>query len=456
MIKHKSCQKGNAPVLILMIIVVLSLGVLVSYLIIKKDEINAVNPVPSPTSKSTLPVKVDTVDSLQSGNRLVLEDEKSQDALDFTAKIKVPFIRNGNLYLYEDGKEKLIAMPKRETTQEACFNLLYPLISPNGKYIAYLEGIGEPQGYGGCLQGTLRLVDIPNSTVKVTAYETGLFDAYSWTSDNLLKAKGYFEGVDKYLLLDPITLTELVSETNDTRYNGAVFYESPIFNQKKYINYENSKFFLVDANKETSLFNESDVTAFSGWSPDGKYALFDTTKPVEGEQRPFFSIRYAVNTLNLNEPKKEIAIQHGAAGGDFRVGNRWFFNRGFVSYCAQYLFFIDGTKPLELTNSGGGGCHNEEGFVATSPSGDYAFIKFSDRFELQDKNGSKQTVKEEKVLTKGRGFPKNLVWLNNDYMVMYESVYGDVDNKPTIHIYERKNNVLKPLIENAYLIQSAE
>jgi hypothetical protein len=113
---------------------------------------------------------------------------------------------------------------------------------------------------------------------------------------------------------------------------------------------------------------------------------------------------------------------------------------------------LDNTKPLELTDSSGGVCHNEEGFVATSPNGKYAFIKFSDRFELHSKDGSKHVVKESAPLPKNRRFPKNLIWLNNDYMIMFEvSSNYRLGRKPKVHIYDRQNNFLKPFIENAYL-----
>ena len=44
-------------------------------------------------------------------------------------------------------------------------------------------------------------------------------------------------------------------------------------------------------------------------------------------------------------------------------------------------------------------------------------------------------------------------------MVMFESAYGGSsyggEEKPKIHIYDRQNNTLKPLVQNAYLIESS-
>ena len=54
----------------------------------------------------------------------------------------------------------------------------------------------------------------------------------------------------------------------------------------------------------------------------------------------------------------------------------------------------------------------------------YAFVKFKDRFEIHSTDGSKTVIKETIPLAKGRGIPKNLIWLNDDYMVIFGSTYG--------------------------------
>lgn len=418
-----------------------------------QEQSNVSNPNPTGNLTNASPSPTITVN---------LTDLKTVDSLNVNAAIKVPFVRGENIYLYEDGKEKLVAKSSQKTTPTACYHLLYPLMSSNGKYIAYIEQVGEAPGYGGCTGGILRVVDVQNNTIKATNYSTALFNIYSWDEQNRLRLEASLpDNKVKFAIYDPSSDKELVSEVVDYRDRDAGYRGYPLFNEHKAISYKNKKYFLRNpsSNSETVLLDDKSVQDFRGWLPDGKYALFSTDKQTPEQESAFGSIYYAVNTDNPSEPKKEILVLHGAAGGSFATGNKWYFDKAFASYCSQYLTYLDGTKPLELTNSGGGGCHNEEGFVATSPNGNYAFVKFADRFELHGQDGSKQVVKESTPLTKGRGFPQNLIWLNNDYMVMFESAYGGSsyggEEKPKIHIYDRQNNTLKPLVQNAYLIESS-
>lgn len=57
---------------------------------------------------------------------------------------------------------------------------------------------------------------------------------------------------------------------------------------------------------------------------------------------------------------------------------------------------------------------------------------------------------------KTRTTPKNLVWINNDYMSIYESTFpvrvlGESSANPRVFLFNRNNNTIKPIIDNAYL-----
>lgn len=63
-------------------------------------------------------------------------------------------------------------------------------------------------------------------------------------------------------------------------------------------------------------------------------------------------------------------------------------------------------------------------------------------------------IKEVNPLEKSRLTPKNLIWINNDYMAIFErATNGDygIGKKPRVFLFDRKANEVKPLIENAYL-----
>lgn len=391
-----------------------------------------------------------------------LSDIETVESLNPDATLKVPFIRDGNIYLYEDGKEKLVAKPTQKTTETACFHLLYPLISPNGKYIAYIEQVGEFPGYAGCTGGVLRIVDVQANLIKVTKYTTSLFDIYSWDDQNRLRVEATLpDNKVEFAIYDPASSKEVVTREIEYEDKDPGYGAFPLFNEQKTISFKDKKYFLTNptTNSETLLLDDQAVQGFRGWSPNGQYALFSTNKQAPEDERAFVTIYYVINTKNLSEPKKEISVLHGAAGGNFSTGMKWYFNKAFASYCSVYLTYLDGTKPLELAKSGGGGCHNEEGFVATSPNGQYAFVKFTDRFELHNQYGAKQVVKEVEPLSRRRGSPENFIWLSNDYMVIFEDTlsganYGD--ETTTVYIYDRRNNTLKPLIQNAYLIETSK
>lgn len=382
--------------------------------------------------------------------------------------IVFPFVRKGSIYLYDNGAERLLVSPSQRTTKDACYNVIYPLISPDKKYVAFIEQIGDVPGNSGCLEGVLKFVDLSSGEIITTNYKTYYF---SWNAQGQVE----FESVDyevsndnqgvnpmqdttKFIIYDPSTRKEVASEVMKYSDRDEGIRGFPLYRTEKKIRFRDGKYYLVNNNNtETYLFDKNLVRDFRGFSPDGKYAIFSSTKQAPENSQAFSEIWYAVNTTNPSEAKKEILVMSGTAGGEFSTGLKWLFSDAFISYCSQHLSFVDGREPVELTNDGGGGCHNEEGFVATSPNGDFAFLKFKEHFELRSKTGEVRKIAETTQLTKGRGAPKNLIWLDNDNMIIFQSTYGGGINypkPPNIYLFDRKTNTIKLLVQDGYLIES--
>jgi hypothetical protein len=380
------------------------------------------------------------------------------------APIVVPFVRDGSIYLYEDGTETLLVENTQQTTPEACFKLIYPFLSPDGKYLAYIEQTGEPPEEGsGCSAGYLQIIEISTATHQATDYRIHYF---RWTASNLLNFSPNRE-IDraaqnitlKNIYFDPASQEETVFETvfdqdESTFEETMLSADFPTDNLEKLIRYRDSNYYQVDTvlNEETFLFDDTQVNDFLDWSPSGRYAIFAS---AEQSANDFEVIELVVDTQQP-DTVTEIVVGRGAAGGDISTGRKWYFEQGFVVYCREELYFTDGRPPLQLTNDSGGGCHNEEGFVATSPGGEYAFLKFQDRFELHDIDGNAIVVQEAEAVAKGRLTPKNFIWRNDDYMIMFESVSGGnnggIEN-PKVYLFDHQANIIKPLIENAYLVE---
>lgn len=433
--------------------ILLIIGVVVALLIFgvggyvlgtRKNTVNSSQPVTTLPTNTIQPTSVD-------------------QQLMVTEKISVPFAREGNIYLYEDGKENIIASSQQKSTFEARYDNAYPFLSPNGKYLAYIAFTG---GGGLDPQGTLKIYNTETRETKTTQYKTGYFQ---WNSFNQLEFKietnikpASGEGIDPaqskvtYIVVDPESLQQLASQIMSyDDLNNAGIGGFPLYSNKKAITFKSNSYYLVNKqnNTEKLLFQKGEIYQFSGWSPDGTYIIF-----LGAKQNPYKTLWISVNANDPNLSQTEIKIKDlaGGAGGDASTGLKWYFNKGFVMYCMQSIFFVDGRDPLELTHTGGGGCHNEEGFVATSPNGEYAFVKFDDRFELHTKSGEKKTINESTPIQKTRSTPKNLIWINNDYMLIYESTFsgsviGESSASPRIFLFDRKANTIKPIINNAYL-----
>ena len=66
-------------------------------------------------------------------------------------------------------------------------------------------------------------------------------------------------------------------------------------------------------------------------------------------------------------------------------------------------------------------------------------------------NGNITVVQETEPLAKGREAPRNLIWLNDDYMIIFESRYPRPKKVTKVYLFDRRANTISPLIENAYL-----
>ncbi len=423
-------------------------------------------PTAVPTLESSRPPTPTSAPTATASSYAAAE-KQTIDSLNPAAQIKIPFVREGSIYLYEDGQEKLVAAPGGTTSQQACYNLTYPFLSPDGNTLAYLDQAGElPGEFWGCFYGNLRIVDLTTGIDTPTSYR---ILSYRWTATNLIQFRPdrqvdetTNQVIEKEIFIDPATQTEHHYETiyardPETFAETMVTAEYPSDQLTQLIRFKDESYFLVDVaeNEERFLFSKDEVVRFLGWSPGGRYALFES--PVQATDI-FGVIEYVVDTQNPDSKPVEIAVGRGAAGGDLPAGRKWYFEAGFVPYCREEMYFVDGRPLLQLTNDEGGGCNNEEGFVATSPNGNYALLKFQDRFELHDSQGNATIVEEVEPLAKGRGMPKNFVWLNNDFMVIYQATFGfpasDAD-APDIYLFDRAAKTIEPLIEDAYLIDAS-
>lgn len=373
-------------------------------------------------------------------------------------RVKLAFLKDDNVYLYDNGETLLIA--QSYSSSEGRIQYSYPFVSPNGKFLAYIRSTtktnSEPENNGSNPIGELIVIKLFGRVIS-TKYQT---DFYSWNGLNQIELKttdtklsdDFSSGKATFIVYDPSTEKELDSLTTAVEKDGYKLSEFPINNGRK-IDYKNNNFYLIDRNKKETILPVSEkYNYFVGWSPSGKYAVF-----YGYGYEPTYSGYLVINTYDLTEAAKEIPSESGGAGGELGTGLKWYFDRGFVPDCSEKLYFVDHYDSLELTTTHGGGCNNSEGSVSTS--GDLAIVKFDDRFELHSKNGTPIKINESTPITKTRFTPKNIIWINNnDYAALFESTVrirniGESGNK--IFLFDRKTNLIKPIIDNGYLVFSA-
>lgn len=384
-----------------------------------------------------------------------LPEIQSIDELNSSALITVPFIRDEALYLFQDGEEKLVARPTQESTPDACYFLQYPQLSTDANYVAYIEQTGSSPGYGGCVEGVLRLLDIETGTI----HSTGLYalrGSFFWRENQLHSTTQKSQNTFHTVIYDPATRTAVLDIPNSENTEPITYYYP--YNQNKILIQNEDTFYLSDSSlsPNVQVIQDEKIMGFDGWSPNGQYAVFSTEIPAQTQELPS-TIWFVVDTLDTSFPMTEVIVKRGAAGGAFSIGTQWYFNSAFVAYCSQSLSNIDGSEPTTLTTDGGGGCHNQDGFVATSPNGQFSLVKYADRFELHNITGQKTVVTETTPIAKGRGAPTNLRWINDDYAYFFESLvdpqaYSD-DATAFVHLFDRKKNQITPLIDGAWLVE---
>lgn len=391
------------------------------------------------------------------------ESKTASNQSENITNIKIGYLKEGNLYIYQDGAEKLLVSPKSsDPTKINKFS--YPIVSSNGRYLAYIDALTkkphEDDFPDNNPVGKLKVINLENFQTTDTQHETGF---YSWNSldqlefivdKTILDENGALTGYNLFVQYDPASAKELsVNKLNFAKNITEGITSWP--KNGKSIRSLNGDFYLVEAaKKETKLVGVKKFNEFVGWSTSGKYAAF---YGYGGQSESYYSSYFVVNTENLDQPYSEIPLTSGGAGGELGTGLKWYFDQAFIPDCSEELSFLDG-KKWELTKTGGGGCNNSEGFVSTSPNGESAIVKFNDRFELHTKNGQKTQITEQYPIMKSRFTPKNMIWIGNDFLAMFESTVdvrniGESSNK--IFLFDRKANTIKPIIDYGYLIQSA-
>lgn len=358
----------------------------------------------------------------------------------------IPFSRNGDVYVFHQGQEQLIEKAPEKSSGPKRHDIVSPLLSPNHEYIAYIA-LNDASEHEYVPKGKLKIYYTQTGKIR----DTGIvMSGFIWTSSNEIAYPNYVLSTENRTILNPQSL-----QKTQPPFLVSYEYPSPNHNNLKEIIIKNKNVFLKDTTtqKETFIFTVGDIYGASpGWSPNGRYALFDTFEKDSGTH--FKSL----DTFSAKPQLQEVSVlSFGGAGGGRPAGTQWYFNQGFVVDCSPLLYFVNGSVPLSLTHEGGGGCSNSEGYVATSPDGKYAFIKMLDHFELHTLEGEKIRVNGGKDITIGRGRPGVFRWYNDKIMLLYENESGLMYEQSVpsrIFLYDREKNTLYPLISNASFYSS--
>ena len=101
-----------------------------------------------------------------------LQTPTSLELLEATAAKSIPYVRNLDLLINQDGKERVVLKGRPQTATQSAVTYAYPLISPNGTLVAFFEWI-EPIRLGELAtarQVVLKVVDITTSKIRTTPY----------------------------------------------------------------------------------------------------------------------------------------------------------------------------------------------------------------------------------------------------------------------------------------------
>lgn len=395
-----------------------------------------------------------------------LDDKNEDNEVKTLTKYDVvfPFIRDDNIYLYNKGEEELLVSPTSSTTETNCYNLTNPLISPDKKYVAYIDQAGvevmtDPDSPS-CFFGLLKVIDLSTKEIISTNYK--IFN-YSWNQENQieLESHDYYksneqevdsrENTISTVIYDPSMQKEFTSSTISLEEINDNIVGFPLYRKEKSIKIKNGKFYLVENNQEKYISDKTKFKSFEGFSPDGKYALFSSNNY---DVNLFENIWYLVDTTALNAPQKELRVKNGAGGGELYSGLKWLFNEGFVSYCSGSVTFLDGSESIILKNEQHGGCYNEDGFVTTSWNNKYAILSFEDHYELRTAEGDIQEIEEKEAeIIDWTKYNNNFYWLDDDFAIISRYTTDiNFEMAGDIYIFDRQNNVIDVIVRDGYIL----
>lgn len=142
-----------------------------------------------------------------------LQTPESIELLDPTASLSIPYVRDLDLLLNQDGKEQKVLTGRPQTATQSAVTYAYPLISPNGTLVAFFEWI-EPIRLGELAtarQVVLKVLDITTSKIRTTPYrfpqlrhdlDGGL--PVKWNSRNFLEIEQQSTALNAtHVLYDP-------------------------------------------------------------------------------------------------------------------------------------------------------------------------------------------------------------------------------------------------------------
>lgn len=101
-----------------------------------------------------------------------LDTPVSIESPDAAAQWSVPYIRELDLVLNQNGKEVLIARGRPKTATQSAVTYAYPLMAPNGKLLAFFEWL-EPVKVGELItarQSVLKVLDLTTGRIRTTPY----------------------------------------------------------------------------------------------------------------------------------------------------------------------------------------------------------------------------------------------------------------------------------------------
>jgi hypothetical protein len=307
---HPSPKPDKLLILLLLVIILVLLASTTffayQYFQLQQDHLqtNSQKNTPQPTTKIQADRPIPHTPQPTPTLSTDLPDTKSIDILSASARIKVPFIRNESLYLYEDGEQKLVAQPQKQTTSDGCYFLQYPQISPDGNYVAFVEQVGAEPGYNGCMGGVLRVLDINTNDIVSTDFYSSR-GGYFWRKNQLHIQAQLPEFKFHTVIYNPKNNEAVLNVQTDASSDLDTKYQP--YDQNKILVQEGNTFSLTDSSLTTSeqIIQNENIDRFRGWSPNGRYALFETQLTPKSDN--WDSLWYAIDTFDKSFPVYEVS-----------------------------------------------------------------------------------------------------------------------------------------------------